>query len=29
MDRKHYQNSMGNIEQLIDPECLTNFLKYD
>ena len=29
MDRRNYQNSMGNIEQLIDPETLITFLKYD
>ena len=27
MDRRHCQNSMGNIEQLIDPEGLITFLK--
>ena len=29
MDRKHCQNSMGNIEQLADPEGLITFFKYD
>ena len=29
MDRRNYQNSMGNIEQLIDPEAPITFFKYD
>ena len=29
MDRRHCQNSMGNIEQLVDPEGLITFFKYD
>ena len=29
MDRGNYQNSMGNIEQLIDPEVPIIFFKYD
>ena len=29
MNRRHYQKSMGNIQQLIDPEGLITFLKYD
>ena len=29
LDRRHCQNSVGNIEQLIDPEGLIAFVKYD
>ena len=29
MDRRHYQNSMGNIEQLIDSAAPITFFKYD
>ena len=28
-DRRNYQNSMGNIEQLVDPEVPITFFKYD
>ena len=29
MARRHYQNSLGNIEQLVDPEGPITFFKYD
>ena len=29
MDRRHYRNTMGNIEQLIDSEAPITFFKYD
>ena len=29
MDRRNYQNSMSNIEQLIDPEVPITFFEYD
>ena len=29
MDRRHRQNSMGNIEQLIEPKGSIQFFKYD